>query len=305
MLNDSEMDWLVDQLAATAELLGQQMSPAAAMMLAEDLSGYPRPALAAALKRVRTECAGKLTPKVIIEAIDAAMGRLGSSEAWATALQALNEDNTVVWTEEIAQAWEVARPIVKGGDEIGGRMAFRDAYERLVKTARDERRTPVATVSLGRDADLRGPAVEKAVKLGYMPGEQAVRHGYMPLALALDQGCVSPMEAKKLAGLDIEVLCLPPPSGMGAIEAVMQTGGLPGDAPPAVRARLLELRDELATSKARHAKAAEKRAADAAADLAARKVAAQKMADAYVDPAAELRAAEWAEWAAAGKKAAA
>lgn len=294
MLNDAEMDWLVDQLAATAELLGQQMSPAAAMMLAEDLAEYPRPALAAALKRVRTECTGKLTPKVIIEAIDAAMGRPGSNEAWATALQALDERSTVVWTEEMAQAWEVARPVVQGGDEIGGRMAFKDAYERLVRAARDERRTPVVTVSLGEDASLRAQAVEKAVKLGYMPGDQAVSHGYMPLALALDQGYVSPMQAKKLAGLDIEVLCLPPPSGMGAIEAVMQAGGLPGDASPAVRARLLELRDELATSKARHAKAAEKRAADAAAELSARKTATQQMADAYVDPAVELLAAEWA-----------
>lgn len=294
MLNEKDLDWLIDQLAATAELLGQQMSPAAAMMLAEDLAEYPRPALAAALKRVRTECTGKLTPKVIIEAIDAAMGRPGSNEAWATALQALDERNTVVWTEEMAQAWEVARPVVQGGDEIGGRMAFKDAYERLVRAARDERRTPVVTVSVGWDAEQRAAAVEKAVKIGYMPGDQAVRLGYMPLPLALEQGYVSPVEARKLAGLDIEVLCLPPPSGMGAIEAVMQTGGLPGDAPPAIRARLIELRDELATSKTRQAKEAAERAAQAAADLAERKAATQQMADAYVDPAAELRAAEWA-----------
>lgn len=297
MLEQQKMKWLMQELAATAEMLDKPISPPVVMMLATDLEDYPRAVLAIALKRVRTEGAGKLTSKAIIEAIDAAMGRPGANEAWATALSALDERNTVVWTEEVAQAWEVARPVVQGGDEIGGRMAFKDAYERLVRAARDERRTPVVTVSVGWDAGMRAAAVEKAVKIGYMPGEQAVRLGYMPLALALDQGYVSPMQAKKLAGLDIEVLCLPPPSGMGAIETVMQTGGLPGDVPPAVRARLLELRDELATSKTRRAEAATERARRAAADLSERKARANDAATShpeYVDPAAELRAAEWA-----------
>ena len=297
MLEQQKMKWLMQELAATAEMLDKPISPPVVMMLATDLEDYPRAVLAIALKRVRTEGAGKLTSKVIIEAIDAAMGRPGANEAWATALSANDERNTVVWTEEMAQAWEVARPVVQGGDEIGGRMAFKDAYERLVRAARDERRTPVVTVSVGWDAELRAAAVEKAVKIGYMPGDQAVRLGYMPLALALDQGYVSPMQAKKLAGLDIEVLCLPPQSGMGAVEAVMQTGGLPGDAPPEIRARLLELRDELATSKARRAKEAAERAAQAAADLAERKARANDAATShpeYVDPAAALRRAEWA-----------
>lgn len=294
MLNEQDAAWLIEQLAATSELLGQQMSATAVMMLAEDLMGYDRLLLAAALRRVRDEHSGRLTTKAVIERIDAVTGRPGANEAWAMALQALDERKTVVWTEEMAQAWQVARPVVKGGDEIGGRMAFKDAYERLVRVARDERRMPVVTVSVGWDAELRAAAVEKAVKIGYMPGGQAVKLGYMPLALALSQGYVSPVEAKGLAGLDIEVLCLPPPAGMGAIETVMQTGDVPGDAPPAVRARLLELREELVTGKARRAKAAVERAAKAAADLATRKAATQSMADNNIDPAAEIRRAEWA-----------
>ena len=294
MLEQQKMKWLMQELAATAEMLDKPISPPVVMMLATDLEDYPREVLAVALKRVRSEGAGRLTSKAIIEAIDAAVGRPGANEAWATALSANDERNTVVWTEEMAQAWEVARPVVQGGDEIGGRMAFKDAYERLVRAARDERRTPVVTVSVGWDAGMRAAAVEKAVKIGYMPGEQAVRLGYMPLALALEQGYVSPMQAKKLAGLDIEVLCLPPPSGMGAIEAVMKTGGLPGDAPPEIRARLLELRDELSTSKARRVKEIADRAAAAAADLAAKKAMTAHIAAQYVDPAAALRRAEWA-----------
>lgn len=71
----------MDQLAATAELLGQQMRATAAALLAEDLADYTRPVLSSALKRVRTECAGKLTPKVIIEAIDSAHPKCAPSFA--------------------------------------------------------------------------------------------------------------------------------------------------------------------------------------------------------------------------------
>lgn len=267
MLNEQEICWLADQLAATAELLGQQLSAAAGAMMADDLAEYSRPVLSAALKRIRTEHTGKLTPKAIIEAIDAAMGRPGSNEAWATALSALDERNTVVWTGEMAQAWEVARSVVVGGDEIGGRMAFKDAYERLVRTAREERRVPVVTVSVGWDADLRAAGVEKAVKLGYVPAGAEV--AYLPMAKPV-----------------IDPLLLL--AGQGAI---------PADMPPEVREKLLALRNELASAKTRHGEAIARRAADAAADLVARKAQAQTMADEYtalIDEAAALRAAEWA-----------
>ena len=267
MLNEQEICWLVDQLAATSELLGQQLSDAGAAMMAEDLADYSRPVLSAALKRIRTEHTGKLTPKAVIEAIDAAMGRPGANEAWAGALAALDERNTVVWTDEIAQAWEVARPLAAGGDEIGGRMAFKDAYERLVRTAREERRTPRVSISIGWDAELRSAGIEKAVKLGYMPQSEAAMY-------------------------------LPAPKSV--IDPMLLLAGqftAPADMPPAVRARLLALRDELARAKVRHAEAMAKRAAAAAADLIARKAQAQTMADEYtalIDEAAELRRAEWA-----------
>lgn len=288
MLNDHDQDWLVDQLAATAELLGQQMSPTAAMMLAEDLAEYSRPVLSSALKRVRTECAGKLTPKVIIEAIDAAMGRPGSNEAWATALSALDERNTVVWTEEMAQAWEVARPVVVGGDEIGGRMAFKDAYERLVRAAREERRTPVVTVSMGQDANLRAVGIERAVKLGYLAPKDD--REMSTLIREAQVGYLRPEDAAAY---------LPAPKA-SAIEPMLllaENFTPSPDMPTAVREKLLALRNELATAKLRHAEAMARRAADAAADLIARKAQAQTMADEYtalIDEAAALRRAEWA-----------
>ncbi|WP_019700412.1 hypothetical protein [Paracidovorax oryzae] len=218
MLNDHDLDWLIKQLIGTSELLGQQVSPTAAAMLADDLCCYPRDVLARALSRVRTEHTGRLTPKAIIDRIDEAMGRPGANEAWAMALHALDERQTVVWTVEMSEAWGVARDVAAQGDLVGARMAFIGAYERLVRTAREERRLPQVSVSIGWDGQLRAAAIEKAVQLGYLSSAQAAEHlpalefspGFNPVALLA-----------------------------GKIEPA-------GDAPPDVRAKLAALRDEIA-----------------------------------------------------------
>lgn len=249
MLNENDMEWLIRQIIGTAELLGQEIKPAAAAMLAEDLSSYPRPVLAAALSRVRTEHTGRLTPKAIIDRIDEAMGRPGANEAWAVAVKAMDERTTVVWTDEMAQAWGMAKPIADGGDMVGARMAFIGAYERLVRTAREERRMPTVTVSLGHDAAGRTAAVEKAVQLGYMPADQAQQ--YLPA----------------------------PAATPGFNPVALLTGRVvpAADAPPEIRARLAQLRDELAGGDQRRAIENANRIAAEADDLAERKAKAQRM----------------------------
>lgn len=249
MLNDDDLQWLVQQIVGTAELLGQQMTPTAAAMLAEDLASYPKPVLSAALSRVRTEHTGKLTPKAVIERIDEVMGRPAANEAWATALSALDERNTVVWTEEMMLAWNTAQPLAAGGDLIGARMAFKDAYERLVRTAREERRTPVVTVSIGWDTAGRTAAIENAVKLGYMPQSEAVAY-------------------------------LPPPAPSFNVPALLAGRvEVSGNAPPELRSRLLALRDEFAQAAQRREEERERAAAAAIADTAARKAEAQRLTE--------------------------
>lgn len=251
MLNENDMVWLIRQIIGTAELLGQEIKPAAADMLADDLSSYPRPVLAAALSRVRTEHTGRLTPKAIIDRIDEAMGRPGANEAWAVAVTAMDERATVVWTDEMAQAWGVALPIAAGGDLVGARMAFISAYERLVRTAREERRLPSVTVSIGWDAEGRTAAVEKAVQLGYMP--QAEAQQYLPA----------------------------PAAAPGFNPVALLTGRMEpaADAPPEIRERLAQLREELAEGDRRRARERAERIAADAADFAERKARAQRQVD--------------------------
>lgn len=245
-MNDQDMTWLVKQIVGTSELLGQAITPTAAAMLAEDLESYPREVLAKALSRVRTEHTGRLTPKAIIDRIDESMGRPAANEAWSVAMGAMDERNTVVWTDEMAQAWSVAQPIAQARDMVGARMAFISAYERLVRTAREERRLPVVSVSIGWDAQLRTKAVEQAVSLGYLPREQAAEY-------------------------------LPPPAPAFNPLALLQ--GKPVEAPPEIRERIEQLKQSILDANERDALEAERRKQAEIEDLRKRKEHAQRMTD--------------------------
>lgn len=104
-----------------------------------------------------------------IEGAAANDGRPGADEAWATALLARDENETVVWTTEIHQALKVTEPILAQGDKIGARMAFREAYDRIVAQARKERRPAVWQPSLGRDPWRREVALQQASRAGLLP----------------------------------------------------------------------------------------------------------------------------------------
>lgn len=96
-------------------------------------------------------------------------GRPGAEEAWAIALQGQDEAASVVWTAEIAQAWGVARAVFEVGDEVGSRMAFREAYGRMTDDSRRARRPIEWQASLGFDPQQREVAIAAAVAAGKLP----------------------------------------------------------------------------------------------------------------------------------------
>lgn len=99
-------------------------------------------------------------------------GRPDENEAWAVALTSQDEAETVVWTAEMAEALNLARPLIAAGDEIAARMAFKDAYKRLVGEARAMNKPVAWSVSAGWDATRRQVAVQKAVVAGLLAGPQ-------------------------------------------------------------------------------------------------------------------------------------
>lgn len=172
---------IVRALGVTAEAMGQQLSPAGLLLMADDLAPYGVDTVLAALTKVRRECR-RLSVADVIERIQIADGRPKSDEAWANALGALDESETVVWTVEAAQAFEVARPLLEINDKTGARMAFRDAYERLCERARASGEPARWSASLGWDAERRRLVLESAVIAGRI-GSDSVR-GLLPPAPA-------------------------------------------------------------------------------------------------------------------------
>lgn len=225
MLSCEEQAQLAGAICATAETLGQTISPGAAALMAEDLAVYPAQLIREALKACRRELAGRLTLAAVIQRIDAADGRPGRDEAWSIALAATDEFDTAVLTQEIRLALPAALPILRVGDKIGARMAFLATYERLVQQARAEGAPVTWSVSVGYDAQRRLEAVELAERMGRITSEVAQEH------------------RRRLA--------LEAPSGDGLALA----GLLTGNTAPAsldVKARLDGIRDDL--NKARQAK---------------------------------------------------
>lgn len=161
---------LLQAIAVTAELCGKVFSDASARVFADDLSDYDEQAVLQAMARCRKEVRGILSLQDVISRIDD--GRLGVEEAWALLPQ--DEDTSVVWTDEIAQAWGIASALL-ADDRIAARMAFKEAYTRIVTQAREQKK-PVSWVpSYGYKVAGRAAAVADAVRLGRIPMEVGLK----------------------------------------------------------------------------------------------------------------------------------
>lgn len=100
-------------------------------------------------------------------------GRPSADEAWATALHALDEANTVVWTRETADAWWLCLQVTQR-DRVGGRKAFIAAYERNVEQARAANDPVQWETTIGTDADRRALAIEQAAHRNLISCSHAV-----------------------------------------------------------------------------------------------------------------------------------
>lgn len=239
---------LIKAIAATAELTTTHLSAIAQATMAKELMLCNADAVVVALQRCSREVRpGGFTLGAVLERIDD--GRPGADEAWALALDAQDEACTVVWCAEIQQAFAIARPVLTAGDKIGARMAFRNAYDRLVRDARMQRKPAQWSPSLGWDQGQRHAVLTRAVETGMLTKQS-------------------------IAGL------LPAPSSTGPIAALLlgapshAGGGLPVKESAEVVRRCAEIRENLATARAESARRRREEQDRQRADLAARKAAA-------------------------------
>lgn len=152
---------------------------------------------AACLKHIATEPKFPPTIGQILEILNAGSkcGRLGAEEAWALAVRACDESETVVMNDDIAQAWGICKPIMDLGDEVGARMAFKESYHRITASAAG----PVKWwPSIGNCPHKRDAALSEAKRQGLLPAPQVA--GLLPPAIQIaesgDQG--SPEGLKRL-----------------------------------------------------------------------------------------------------------
>lgn len=174
MLSTENLHQLVKLLVATAEVIGDEVRPAAAALMAEDLSAYPMPVLEKALVQCRRELKGRLSLAAVLERVDD--GHPTPNEAWAVAVLAADERNTVVWTTQMQAAWGVAQPLINLGDKIAARQAFLESYGRLVKDARAANECGSYVASIGFDAAGRDAALRQALTRGQLEHDQVAHH---------------------------------------------------------------------------------------------------------------------------------
>ena len=99
---------------------------------------------------------------------------LGSHEAWAIAEKSIGFDGqelTVIWTEQMAQAFSRCEELIKTGDKYQraeAKKIFCDAYDRLVTQAKDQGLKPIYVTSLGVDKDQAIAAIKQAEVDGFL-----------------------------------------------------------------------------------------------------------------------------------------
>lgn len=168
-------------LAASMLIYDRQITTAIVDLFFSAMGQYPIEVVRDALNRhLQDPEGGRFAPKPadLIRQIVSAKnsdGRPGRDEAWAIAQKAADESETLMVTDEILGALEVARPLIEMRDKVAARMAFVEAYDRLVGESRSCNRPFAWRLSLGEDKSRRANAIQLAQVSGKIGSEEAAR----------------------------------------------------------------------------------------------------------------------------------
>lgn len=161
-MKQSEFKAFSELLSGVADYYGKPLAPAAIEIWWNALRRLDL----AVLRHLLSDHvkASRFMPAVsdVLDRVRAMDGRPGAEEAWA--MMPLTEAASVVWTDEMAEAFAVANPLIQDGDKIAARMAFTERYRVLVREARELGRQVRWTPSLGHDAAEREGVLLEAVR---------------------------------------------------------------------------------------------------------------------------------------------
>lgn len=102
-----------------------------------------------------------------INKLAASDGRIDWAEAFAVCIAATDERKTLVWSDEMSEAWFSVSELYQL-DKIAAKQSFKSIYERLVCEARAKRSAVRYSVSLGGSEAHQREVLERAVKRGQL-----------------------------------------------------------------------------------------------------------------------------------------
>lgn len=153
---------ILEALTVAYQYVNQPIQDLALAEMAQELEAYPVDNVLAALRRCRSELKS-IRYGDILDRLPG--GHPGPEEAWSIVSRGMqNEALTVVWTDQIREAYGVA--VGLSDDPVAARLAFKEAYLKLVSEARARNQQPAWSVSAGTDQHDRERAVSEAVKNG-------------------------------------------------------------------------------------------------------------------------------------------
>lgn len=176
-MREADFDEFSELLTAAFDILGKTpaakvISPTALALWFQALVEYPLPAVRAGLSAQIKRGTYTPVPADVVGFIESTLqrdNRPGGEEAWALALSTLDDVNTVVWTQEAADAFGKARPVLESSGPISARKTFLEIYERLVAGNRQNRVAVSWFVSPGSDVATYQRAIENGRAAGLLP----------------------------------------------------------------------------------------------------------------------------------------
>lgn len=172
-MKQAEFAAFQELLSGVADYYGKPLAPAAIEIWWNALRGLDL----AVLRRLLSDHvkSNRFMPAVseLLDRVREMDGRPGPEEAWAAI--PTDEGASVVWTDEMAEAFSVANPLIQDGDKIAARMAFTERYRVLVREAREIGKPVRWTPSLGHDANEREGVLLEAVRRNRLTVEHAQR----------------------------------------------------------------------------------------------------------------------------------
>lgn len=172
---DNERLKFFDLMAATMEIYDHpKLSQSAIGIWWESLQKFDIAMVRQALDEHIRKSKFSPRPADVLEILERIIpdGRPSADEAWAMIPR--DEFTSAVMTEEMAKALGIAQPLLDEGDQIAARMAFKDAYNRLVDTAKRLGEPVKWFPSLGSDKNGREAVLSEAVRLGRLSADHAI-----------------------------------------------------------------------------------------------------------------------------------